>query len=77
MPNLVLLRWETQRFTWQAVGSTEAEAREALAAMWADWCKVSGADPDLITEWGEDISVYELTSGLTMRDWEPYRIGVQ
>ncbi len=69
---LVLLRWETRHFTWQATGTTEAEAWAVLRAMWGNWCRRSGADRKLLDQFKDDVMVVTLTPGAAYRDWEPY-----
>lgn len=60
-----------RHFTFTALGHTEQEAREALAAGWAVHCRqYPGADPDYFDP-DEDVNVTRMPVGVALRDGDP------
>lgn len=68
---MFMINEESSNYTWQVFGHSPEHCRELFAAMWADWCQHTGAEPDY---WDmDDLYVQEIHAGLAMMDREPYR----
>jgi hypothetical protein len=57
---------EGSRFTFSAVGLTEAQAKDAVMAAWHAHVKQTDADPDYIRR--EDVQLLEMKPGQGYRD---------
>lgn len=73
--SLVMVDWETPNFRFVAYAVTEVVARDMLRQAWVTHIAQTGADPDYLDEFYEDVNVYEVEVPGVLRDGSPIAVG--
>lgn len=60
--------FETPNFNFESYGNSKKEAKELLKKAWKKHSEQTGADPDYIKDYEEDISFTTVKVGCTYRD---------
>jgi len=64
--------FETPNFTFIAFDSTVKSTKELLFQAWKKHADQTGADPDYMEEYQDDIMYVEISSGVVVRDYSVF-----
>ena len=61
---------ETRNFTFLVVATCENNVRLLLDKAWSSHCAEFNADPNLISEMQDDMTIAKVRDGSMLRDWQ-------